>query len=612
MKERKEYGYQEYVEHGKKYRQLPKSFVLKISTNTTNVYQSLFTENLSSSSKKDKNNKDKKNKNKDKNTNKKKKNKEYIPRYEGGNWCILYALAIDMNQEYKKRDVNDSRPIQYTKDKIFELAQPFCVSSFTIPDARGFTAGDIQKLIDNGYMIEKGSTENIIYKLTPNGYKLGQRFVIQYNKKDNNDENYSIQNRNTRKRRIPLNDVTDTYQSPKPLKRRRICHNDIPTTPKRIGSVSNLSILNGLDEIYNIREPIIYNNKRYILHLNIDSREASSLSKQINSFKDLKEDGTICVDNRALASGDFLWLLVNADDPKNDEETLILPFIIERKTWSDLYQSIKSGRYHTQKYVMSWIMENDTIIRNGRKMYLVECPRKDLGVQKKNITRCIQACVETEARDNFFVYKTKSKQDTQRTLIKWTYQLRQWIDDEIKKDKDMIDKLTCYAVYDMFRKNNLIDNLTARLRTMQMITLIPECTQKIAFYVTEKYDTMRKLYDAFDDCIIGWKCLKQTCGRKNKDRFNFCPKCGTKKIKIKPELLLHHTVFIYDEWKYKTQLFKKKLCNEIPDSDIHECLFSLRRSGANDGKQKLSKELSRRIYKALAGDEVGGDIFEID
>ncbi|VDM64934.1 unnamed protein product [Angiostrongylus costaricensis] len=65
---------------------------------------------------------------------------------------------------------------------------------------------------------------------------------------------------------------------------------------------------------------------------------------------------------RPLSVGDYLWVL-----RKIDGTELVLEWIVERKTWNDLHQSIRSGRYEEQK---------QRLCRSPMKnrVYLVEGP----------------------------------------------------------------------------------------------------------------------------------------------------------------------------------------------------------------------------------------------
>jgi len=60
---------------------------------------------------------------------------------------------------------------------------------------------------------------------------------------------------------------------------------------------------------------------------------------------------------RKLPVGDFLWVLlppgVNPDTVRDmPEQELVLPMLVERKTWDDLWSSLKSTRFVNQVHRM--------------------------------------------------------------------------------------------------------------------------------------------------------------------------------------------------------------------------------------------------------------------
>lgn len=75
--------------------------------------------------------------------------------------------------------------------------------------------------------------------------------------------------------------------------------------------------------------PLSSKNKRYV--------DATILELQKNA---------VPFEVRRLNVGDFLWI---ARDPANKHE-LVLPYIVERKRLDDMAGSIKSGRFHEQKF----------------------------------------------------------------------------------------------------------------------------------------------------------------------------------------------------------------------------------------------------------------------
>lgn len=77
----------------------------------------------------------------------------------------------------------------------------------------------------------------------------------------------------------------------------------------------------------------------------------------------VNKDG-IRVDIRSLSVGDYIWVC-----RKIDGSEIVMDWVVERKTWEDLQQSIRGGRYDEQKVRLSMApMKN--------RIYLIEAPSR--------------------------------------------------------------------------------------------------------------------------------------------------------------------------------------------------------------------------------------------
>jgi ERCC4-type nuclease len=96
----------------------------------------------------------------------------------------------------------------------------------------------------------------------------------------------------------------------------------------------------------------------------IDEREP-----MIERLIDIMKKQNIKALTRKLPVGDYMWII------KDENEEKLLPYIIERKTWDDFYESKKSGRFQRQKKLLKlsgienliWLFEG-----NKKKCFLLK------------------------------------------------------------------------------------------------------------------------------------------------------------------------------------------------------------------------------------------------
>lgn len=151
---------------------------------------------------------------------------------------------------------------------------------------------------------------------------------------------------------------------------------------------------------------------------------------------------------RALELGDAMWV-AKMHDPRalsqhgEDNDEIVLDWIVERKRLDDLVGSIKDGRFHEQKFRLT---------RSGIKnvIYLIE----DFTVTQDSTTALRQhemvasAIASTQVVNGYFVKKTRGLDDTIRYLTRMTFLLRQMYslattstDDNNKNNKTTLNLL---------------------------------------------------------------------------------------------------------------------------------------------------------------------------
>lgn len=114
----------------------------------------------------------------------------------------------------------------------------------------------------------------------------------------------------------------------------------------------------------------------------------------------------------SLKVGDFTWI---ARHKANNDQELVLPYIVERKRMDDLGSSIKYGRFHEQKFRLRKCGLDNVI-------YLVESygSNKHVGLPVKTL---MQALANTRAHDGFKVHMTDSLTCSARFLAMLTKRL---------------------------------------------------------------------------------------------------------------------------------------------------------------------------------------------
>lgn len=171
-------------------------------------------------------------------------------------------------------------------------------------------------------------------------------------------------------------------------------------------------------------QPVPIPPKTFTIQLILDTREVRSSKDRDYISNELSKRG-VTPEVRALELGDAMWV-AKVQDPdalrgqhgeENDE--IVLDWIVERKRLDDLVGSIKDGRFHEQKFRLR---------RSGIKnvIYLIE----DFTVTQDSTTASRQhemvasAIASTQVVNGYFVKKTRDLDDTIRYLTRMTILLQ--------------------------------------------------------------------------------------------------------------------------------------------------------------------------------------------
>jgi ERCC4-type nuclease len=189
---------------------------------------------------------------------------------------------------------------------------------------------------------------------------------------------------------------------------------------------------------------------------------------------------------RTLPLGDYLFERI-------DHNNVVTPLLlIERKTETDLANSIQSGRYRNQKIRM---MSQDTPIAfliEGHECTLDNCNDTvpNSSIKKSTITSAVINCI---IRDKITVYRTSSVNES-------VYLLETLIQKLIEHDTVRTPQITCTYIETIKQKKG--DNMTPSLCYKLQLSQIPGVSVRIAELIVAKYGSMRLLMDAYNQIDV--------------------------------------------------------------------------------------------------------------
>lgn len=218
-----------------------------------------------------------------------------------------------------------------------------------------------------------------------------------------------------------------------------------------------------------------------MLLLKIDCRE-KALIALFNSFQ-------IPIIVQALDIGD-VQIVVRENDID------VIQLVFERKTISDLYSSIRDGRYHEQK---SRLVSN---FSRDRITYIIEGDIFDSKYIDSNAI--FGSLIHTIYRDKLIIYRSTNIKDTydfieniwkryEKNIVEWNNFL------------EGNNKNSCLEVdTKVYKHTKKSDNVTNDIIFTNMLSNIPGCSTRIAKCIIEKYPNMKLLIEAINN---NQKCL---------------------------------------------------------------------------------------------------------
>ena len=172
--------------------------------------------------------------------------------------------------------------------------------------------------------------------------------------------------------------------------------------------------------------------------------------------------------------------------------------ILERKTMKDLAASIKDGRYKEQKARMLANKQPNMVL-----IYIIEgyMERQDMKDEKVNgiaITTLISSMLNSMIRDNIYVYKTFTHQETCKTLQVLYNKLLNHPESFIPEKILLLPKQPVQAKIEDFNYSEVIklkkkDNLTPEVCFITQLSQIPRISNNTAKQIVTKYKTIVQL-----------------------------------------------------------------------------------------------------------------------
>ena len=170
-------------------------------------------------------------------------------------------------------------------------------------------------------------------------------------------------------------------------------------------------------------------------------------------------------------------------------------FIIERKTISDFKSSICDKRYREQKARLL-----NSGILHTRIMYIIEGDLNaslSFSINGFPISTLISSIINCMLRDGIFVYKTSSILETSEFIKKLHQKLEESINIFFNFSNIKSITETEYASTLKKKKKN---NLTPNIWFINVLSQIPQVTEKIAFEIIKKHDSILSLTSAYKNC----------------------------------------------------------------------------------------------------------------
>lgn len=244
-------------------------------------------------------------------------------------------------------------------------------------------------------------------------------------------------------------------------------------------------------------EQIIMSPGMFEILLLVDVQETNGrVKKTVDKTRQYLEDFKIPHEIRRLTVGDFAWI---CRDNQNNE--LVLPYIVERKRMDDLASSIRDGRFHEQKFRLKSCKVQNLI-------YLIEDHGNNNHISL-NLEILLQSATNTQVQDRFQVKYTKNNWESILYLKVLTTTIIKLYKDKLLIGTSKEDIQPC-GVNDptvgLLRFKDFYDDsarnsgLTVRDIFIKQLVQLHSLSIERALAIVQIYPTPRSLLNAYDLC----------------------------------------------------------------------------------------------------------------
>ncbi|OTB18435.1 hypothetical protein K445DRAFT_315252 [Daldinia sp. EC12] len=442
---------------------------------------------------------------------KRRRTKPYVPTFRSGAYAIIMGLAT----------LEEGNRNGMTKQRLIEVAQPFCDASFTVPPepSKYYTAWkSMTTLVEKDLVYERGRPTRR-YHLTEEGWEVARRMQQTVNP---NQPMPAASRADQDIQEIGLAPAP----APAPLPPSRFANRspslEMQDPPRNESSysdvVANGDTSSGSSALPNFR-PIRLAPGSFEVHLVLDVREVRAKTDRDYMQNELAKKGVNPI-MRSLELGDALWVAKCHDanflsrlGAEGDE--VVLDYIVERKRLDDLISSVKDGRFHEQKFRLK---------RSGIKnvVYIVEEISMDADVLDKRAEMVQSAIASTQVVNGFLVKKTQRMDDTIRYLTRMTMLLKKQyeskpllviptevltaqnylplLEDLRQKEPTTGHHITYPAFASLASKS---DMMTLRDVYLKMLMCTRQVTGEKALEIQKRWKTPYEFVKAFENCGSG-------------------------------------------------------------------------------------------------------------
>eukprot|EP01084_Bolivina_argentea_P104053 186364_1 len=173
------------------------------------------------------------------------------------------------------------------------------------------------------------------------------------------------------------------------------------------------------------------------------------------------------------------------------------------RTWNNIYTYLTAS---TGKIIPRLIKQK---IKHVRYTVLLEGISDD-DIPAEQIEQCQDFLVSHRLVDNVQVEKTDSKQDTVKTLSKWTSWFRYWIEDDLNdelnelKSNDETSQYSNFNINELISLNDFSSFVKSKMMYIEMLLTVPRCNFRDAYLIASTYPALNELFEKYDVYIDKW------------------------------------------------------------------------------------------------------------